>query len=51
MVGIFSAIPYGTSIIPRYRLTKHAILVDCEVYYEVHYDDSEIVIQAIQHVF
>ena len=47
MVCIFSAIPYGTSIIPRDRLTKHAILVDCDSIY----DDSEIVIQAIQHVF
>ena len=47
MVGIFSAIPYGTSIIHRDRLTKHAILVDCESIY----DDSEIVIQSIQHVF
>ena len=46
-VGIYSASPYISKCISRDNLIKRAIIIDCNTIY----DNGEIIIQAIQHLF
>ena len=46
-VGIYSATPFISKCISRDNLVKLAIIIDCDTIY----DNGDIIIQAIQHLF